>query len=427
MTVGESRKLGEQEWLLHYLHRLGGLIAVQIMHVRGPLDANLVRRALNWLQAQHPILRAHIEYGGLAFLNVPPFIYRQSSFVIEGTTEIPLTIVEAPDPEFWRTVLAKELSKPIKRGRHPRLRATLVRQSADSDLTHIVICADHATLDAQSGNMLSRQFMEFVADPEAMLATTPIHATLPPPLEAGLPSKPDSGTRGYMPALRLPNRPLPRPKMQTRIIARRLDADATTTLKSSIKTNRTTLHGAVTAAFLSAIRQRYELAEMTVLTTIDLRRLMKPVLHAETYGCYIDILRTKHALTDDFWAMARDASFRLITTLAKDQKSASILKLFDWEVYGKEMRGISSHRRRIDGLAVTTAGESGLRQHYGRFELADVTMAVSLDTFGPSLFAIASEREGGIDLSIGYTAVAMSDAEAVVLTDLALGVLETAR
>jgi hypothetical protein len=54
-------------------------------------------------------------------------------------------------------------------------------------------------------------------------------------------------------------------------------------------------------------------------------------------------------------------------------------------------------------------------------------MAVSLDMFGPSLFVIASEREGGIDLSIGYTALAMADTEVHALTDRAVGLLETVR
>lgn len=419
--MGEKRELGEQEWLLHYLHRIGGLIATQVLHINGPLDPELVRRAFKWLQAQHPILRTHIEYGGLGFRSVPPFIYRKPSFVTDGTTEIPLAIVDNADPEHWRAVVAKELRTPIKRGNHPRLRAILVRETGNAALSHLVITADHATLDAQSGNMLSRQFMEYIADPQGMAAHQPIHTSLPPPLESGLPHKPDSGTRGYQVAMRLPNRPLAEPKMETRIIARHLDADATAKLKAAIKANRTTLHGAVTAAFLLGVRERYnELAEMTVLTTIDLRRLMKPALHAETYGCYIDILRTRHALGDDFWAMARDASFRLITTLAKDQNAASILKLFGWDTYKAEFKLISSHRRRIDGLAITTAGEFGLRRHYGAYELADVTMAVSLDTFGPSLFVIASEREGGIDLSIGYSAFAISDEEASALAEASL-------
>ena len=103
------------------------------------------------------------------------------------------------------------------------------------------------------------------------------------------------------------------------------------------------------------------------------------------------------------------------------------MKLPEWEVYSKESMPTISHNRRIDGLAVTTAGESGLKRYYGAYELDDVTMAVSLDIFGPSLFVIASEREGGIDLSIGYTAYAMAESEVQWLTRSAIGRLESAR
>lgn len=421
----ETRKLGEQERLLNYLHAYGGLIAMSVLHVRGRLDPALLRRGLAWLQTQHPILRAHVTYGGLVFRSLPPFVYRQPSFVMAGTTEIPLAVVDDPDPEAWRRVLARELRTPIKRGTHPRLRVTLVRQAPTAELAHIVVCADHATLDAQSGNLLSRQLMEFLADPEAMAGKAPVHASLPPPLEAGLPKKPGGG-RPYQPAMRLPRRPIPEPKKETRIISRRIAPAAAEALRAAIKANRTTLHGAVTAAFLLAIRARYGLDEMTVLTTVDLRRLMKPALPPETYGCYIDIVRTRHAIGEAFWATARDASFRLITTLAREQESASILKLFDWNVYRQEIAGIATHNRRIDGLAVTTAGESGLRARYGGYVLEDVSMAVSLDMFGPSLFVIASERDGGIDLSIGYTAYATAESEALALTALALGQLDPA-
>ena len=425
--MGETRPLGEQERLLNYLHAFGGLIAMQVLHVRGRLDPSLVARALRWLQVQHPILRAHIRYDGVVFRRLPPFAYRQPWFDTEGTTEIPLEIVTDPNPEAWRKVLAKDLRTPIKRGRHPRLRLTLVRQSADADLTHIVICADHATLDAQSGNMIARQLLEFLADPAVASQKEPVHSALPPPLEAGFPKKPDSGTRAYEPALRLPRQKVPHPASETRVVARHLGANATADLKAAIKANRTTLHGAVTAAFLLAMRERYDLEAMTVLTTVDLRRLCKPALPAETYGCYIDILRTRHPIGDEFWTIARDASFRLITTLAKDQEAASIMKLPEWEVYAKEAWQTLTHHRRIDGLAVTTAGESGLRRDYGAYELDDVTMAVSLDMFGPSIFVIASERLGGIDLSIGYTAYALAESETVALADRAVALLQVAR
>ena len=425
--MGESRPLGEQERLLNYLHAFGGLIAIQVLHVRGRIDPPLVREALAWLQSQHPILRAHVRYGNLVFRRLPPFAYRQPWFDTEGTPDIPLSTVTDPDPEAWRGIMAKDLRTPIKRGKTPRVRVTLVRQSADAEVTHIVICADHATIDAQSGNMLGRQLLDYLADPEAAKAKPPIHETLPPPLEAGLPKKPDSGARRYEPALRLPPQKVAGGKQETRVISHHLGPNATAELKAAIKANRTTLHGAVTAAFLIAMRERFGVEALTCLTTIDLRRLMKPALPQATYGCYIDILRTRHDIGADFWATARDASFRLITALAKDQETASIMKLPDWGVYNKEFWPTITHNRRIDGLAVTTAGESGLQRDYGRFVLEDVTMAVSLDMFGPSMFVIASERMGGIDFSAGYTAYAMSDADAKWLAGRAMALLQSVR
>jgi len=425
--LGETRPLGEQERLLNYLHAYGGLIAMQVLHVRGRLEPALIKQALVWLQVQPPILRAHIRYGKVVWRRLPPFAYRQPWFDTEGTTEIPLKVIDDPDPEAWRKVLAKDIRTPIRKGRHPRLRVAIVRQSPDAELNHIVICADHATLDAQSGNMLARQLLEFFADPAAAQLKVPVHATLPPPIEAGLPKKSGDGKSPYQPAIRLPKQKVPQPKEETRVLARRLDPTATTGFKDAIKANRTTLHGAVTAAFLLAMRERYRLDAMTVLTTIDLRRLSKPALPAETYGCYIDIVRTKHAITDEFWATAREASFKLITTLAKDQESATVMKLPEWEVYRVETGPIIQNHRRIDGLAVTTAGESGLKADYGAYRLEDVTMAVSLDMFGPSLFVIANERLGGLDLSVGYTAFAMGEDEVRWLTDNAVARLESAR
>lgn len=421
--MAETRELGEQERLLNYLHNQRGLITTSVLHVRGKLPPDLLRAALDWLQSQHPVLRAHITYGRTVFRSLPPFVYRQPSFVMEGTSPIPLIVIDDAEPEAWRAVLSRELRTPIKPSRNPRLRVTLVRQSDDADLSHIVVCADHATLDAQSGNMLTRQLLEYLADPEAALRSSPLRTSLPPPLEEGLPIKPDSGTRAYEPAIRLPVQPVKGAKPETRVFSHHLETGAAEALKAAIKANRTTLHGAVTAAFLLAIRERYGLDAMTVLTTVDLRRLMKPPLHAGTYGCYIDILRTRNPIGDDFWKTAREVSFRLITTLARDQESASILKLFDWGVYRQEFNGMVRSKGRIDGLAVTTAPESGLKRRYGDFELEDMTTAVSLDLFGPSLFVIANERNGGLDLSIGYATQSTPEADVRALADRAVELL----
>ena len=80
------------------------------------------------------------------------------------------------------------------------------------------------------------------------------------------------------------------------------------------------------------------------------------------------------------------------------------------------------------GIPVTSAHRAeftpAIRAEYGAYTLEDINRAVSLEMFGPSLFVIADERLGGLELSVGYAAIAMSDEQARWLTDNAVARLE---
>ncbi len=414
-SVKTTRQLGEQERLLNYLHAFGGLIVMQVLHIRGRLDVDVLKRGLKRVQRRHAMARAHVRYGGLVFRKYPPFVYRQPWFELAGTHEIPVRVV-ARD---WQEVLAEELCRPLARGRTPRLRLTLIRDQANG-LTHILIAADHSSVDAQSCNLLARELLEYLADPNSKEAQPRTEEGLPPPLEAGLPEKSHSAKGTYQPAIRLPAKKRERGRAITRVVKRTISPEQLGHLKQAALANRTSLHGALTAAFLLAIGDRHGLSEMTCLSSVDMRRICKPAVPTETFGCYLDILRTRHDLDKEFWALARDVSFRIVSTLSRNREAASLLKLPDWEIYAKESLPTMASGRRIDGLAFTTAGESGLGRNYGNLVLEDVTMAVSLDTFGPGILVIACERLGGLDLSICYATRATCKEEAEDLTERAI-------
>ncbi len=413
----ETRRLGEQERIFNYLHGFGSLIAVQVMHIRGRLDPEQVTEALAWLQTQHPILRAHIELHGVTFRHLPPYAYRQPYFSTEGTTEIPLRVVTDPAPDAWQDVMQHELHTPLQRGRNPRMRVVLVRPSEGSDTCQLILAQDHAIADAQSTGMASRHLMEYFADPITARMRTPLLSALPPALESNFPRKSNSGTREFVPSVRLPAKTALGQKARTHVEARHFTIEETSAIRAMAKANRATMHGVIIAAELVAIREKYGMTEMTCLSTIDLRRLCKPILPAATYGCYIDILRTKHAIREDFWSMAQEASFGLITALAKDQEMTSILKLPEWPTYRYETWPTILSAGRLDGIAVTTAGESGLARNFGAYELEEVTMAVSIDLFGPATFTIAAERQGALDLYVCYAAHALRAEDATELTN----------
>lgn len=425
-TSMETRQVGEQERLFHYLHEAGGLIAAGAAHIRGPLSPDLLRRAFAWLQRQHPVLNSHVRYKGFVVKNVPPFFYPIPWFDTRGTTEIPLRVVTDPDPEAWRAILDKEGKKPIGHGKHPRMRAILVRTHEGAQLSHLITILDHAIADAQAASMLNDQLFNYLADPEAMEKLPPVQVGLPPSLESGLPKKPDSGTKPYQRAIRFPKTEVPNPVKGAFTVERHIGANAGEALRAAIRAHRTTMHGAIGAAFLAATRDKFGLDEMTVLSTVELRRMMKPPLPITAFGCYIDILRTRHDLVADFWSMASDLSFKLISAIARDQESASIMKLATWEVYGAETIPTLTHRRRIDGIAITTAGEVNFTGDYGPFSVEGTSGTVSVEMFGPSLFVVSFEKNGAIDLSVGYSGDAISHEDAADLTDRAVAALMAA-
>ena len=425
-TTVETRQVGEQERLFHYLHEAGGLIASGAAHIRGPLTPELLRRAFDWLQRQHPVLNAHVRYQGYVVKNVPPFFYPIPWFDTRGTTEIPLRVVTDPNPEAWRPILDKEGKTPIGRGKQPRMRAVLVRTHEGAELSHLITTFDHAICDAQAGSMLNDQLFRYLADPATMEKLPLAQIGLPPSLESGLPKKPDSGTKPYQRAIRFPKTEVPNPVKGAFTVERHIGANVGETLRAAIRAHRTTMHGAIGAAFLAAVRDKFGMSEMTILSTVELRRMMKPPLPITAFGCYIDILRTRHDLVADFWAMASDLSFKLISAIARDQESASIMKLATWEVYRAETVPTLTHRRRIDGIAITTAGDVNYRGDYGPFSIESTSGTVSVEMFGPSLFVVSFEKDGAIDLSVGYSGDAISHEDAADLTDRAVATLVAA-
>jgi hypothetical protein len=302
---------------------------------------------------------------------------------------------------------------------------TIVRTHESADLHHLVMTMDHSIADAQAGSMLNDQLFRYFENPDEMEKQAPVQIGLPPALETGLPRS-SGQTKKYVPAIRFPVTEVPNPVKQSRSVNRHIGAEVTAALRDGLKAHKATMHGAVGAAFMAAARDKFGMDELTVLSTVELRRMMKPPLPITAFGCYIDILRTHHKLSDDFWAMASDLSFKLIAAIARDRQAASILKTATWEIIGKETMPTIRHKGRIDGIAITTAGSVNFRPDTGKFKVEGSGEAISLEVFGPSLFIGTFEQHGSVDLFVAYSATALSDEDANDITDRAVAALERA-
>jgi hypothetical protein len=407
-----SRELGPQEQYLHELHGYGGLIPVTCQSITGPLTPELVRRGLDWLQKRHPLLRAHIRYKGLLFRKELPFVTRRAFFDLEGTTPIPLRVL--PADTDWQAFMQKECRTPMKRGRNPRMRATLVLAGPDG-VSRLITANDHTISDAPAGMMASRQLLEFFADPDR---EAPAEQGLPPALETFMPPKSGTGTRPYRPAIRLPLKANWRVKRETHNVTVVFTPAETAAINELTRKNRATVHGTVTAALLDAIGAIYGMDEITAASTIELRRMCKPPLPADTFGCYIDILRTHHRIGGPFWDMARDASYKLISTVAREMADASILKPISWKAFREEnRRGMMKSGMRLDAMGMTSAGKVDLRREFGPFRVVDTNMLMSMQLIGPGFFAVNFESEGQLRLMLNYASHAVPDADMQRLLD----------
>src|SRR5687768_13665603 len=91
-SLEDSRELGAAETLTNRAHLMGALITGGILRITGHLTPELVRRGLDWLQDEHPILRAHLVRRGVRFSPALPYIEARTFFETRGTERIPLRL-----------------------------------------------------------------------------------------------------------------------------------------------------------------------------------------------------------------------------------------------------------------------------------------------------------------------------------------------
>lgn len=421
--VEDVRELGAAESLTNQAHLFGALLTGGVLRISGPLSPELVRRGLDWLQDEHPLLRAHLVRKGFRFMKKLPHIEPRAYFDTRGTERIPLRVVIDPRPGGGARALQQELRQPIPVGPLPRLKAVLVKPSENAPISELVICIDHTIADAQSGLGSMGQLLEFFADPEGARPPKGLHQPLPPSLDSVLAPKSDNG-RPYEPMMRLPV--VKRPKTEIGTVAERrvFSLEESDRIKAGMRANRVTMHGLVTAAVLKGIHARWGMPEMTVMSSVDLRRQCRPVVPAEVFGCYIDILRTRHRIDQPLWELSKDISFGLIATLARDHESASVLKAPTWPMLMTELVPLLKSGFRGDGLVVTTAGEINLKKRYGPLVVEDMSGMITQEVLGAGFFCMTLEREGELEFSLCYAPHTLDGADAVAVADFAAASLQ---
>ena len=131
-----ERALADMERAFYLLDRGTRFNGVQVVTLRGPVDADLLRQALLRLQARHPLLRVRLRGTD-----------RTLSFSDEDAAPLPLTVLRRDSDQDWQRVAEEELNRPFALTSDHLTRLTLLHSPERSDL---VIAHHHVIADALS-------------------------------------------------------------------------------------------------------------------------------------------------------------------------------------------------------------------------------------------------------------------------------------
>ena len=315
-----ARPLNTAEWSFRLLERFVPMNCLVLAEVAGPLDVDVLRRAMDAVQQRHPLLRTRLVDGR----------WNRCCFEDFEGVELPLRVVDCA-LDKWVIEAERELGTPFSLSRGPLGRCTLIRKNPDR--WAVMFTFHHIIGDAQGGGRVLMDIMQVAgAILEGKLIELPVRASTGGMLRR-MPSG-ARGARGFGRYLRFAladgwrnrsfggARPLavderiPTAARQTRILARRLESPVITALQARARRESTTLHGILAAAQLQGVAGEFQLPgeiRLAISSTINLRRRLDPVVDDQELGLYSSIMDTVHAAGESLsiWDVARDVRQRM--------------------------------------------------------------------------------------------------------------------
>jgi hypothetical protein len=263
--------------------------------VQGATTFGQWRNAFDLVQRRHPLLSVCIETNG----NSRPYFCRNIA------APIPLRVIQDNDATLrWKLEMEVELSVPFDPEDAPLVRAVLLHEP---DQAVIILVAHHSVADGRSIAFVIRDLLRALSGEdvdalpllpshEEILGLTRINAIQPLQQSiAPTPARPSTYIREEQ------SRP--------RIKGLHLSSALTSTLRERARREKTTVHGALSAALALAARQNnphLKDASIRICSPIDTRKLLGL---GEDCAALIDaaIVTIEPRRFNNFWDIARES------------------------------------------------------------------------------------------------------------------------
>jgi hypothetical protein len=407
------RALSQVERAFWLLDRSTSFNGVNTSFLRGPIGVEELRRALEWVQARHELLRVAIVDDAFVPLDAPP----------------PLRVVPRAGDDTWQACEREEINGRYETG-ELLWRAVWVQGDGRGEL---LISHQHVICDAQSAVLMAREIVGALGlivegkepPPPAPLQMKPAMTDL---LGAGLGEKilamnafffRNLVFHGLRPAKKLATTA---PFAERRLGIAHLDLDEpqTSALALRAKAEETSVQGALCAAMLLAAADELALARPQWLGCFSAVSLHERLGIREDMGLYISQLTTYHKVARGtaLWPLAREVKRDLGRALKLREQLVTIPMIGMFIPRGADPA--PRFAKKFDLASPATLGLSNI----GRVELPRAVGSVSLERFhlavGPSvvapLAACAATVHGQLHLSLVYVEPLYARARAEALT-----------
>ncbi len=178
-----------------------------------------------------------------------------------------------------------------------------------------------------------------------------------------------------------------------------LSSAETTKLVARCREEKTSVHGALCAAFLLAIAAEIKSPNEIILrchTPVNIRNYLT-INVGENLGEYITRPVTAHRLSqkNDFWDLAREVKYKLNQVVADGKLFGDVLKARALLSSNSNKDGETSDARDIGGMdiAITNLGNLNIKQQFGKLQLQELYLMATGPKSLPLLIGVATLQE----------------------------------
>lgn len=436
----DGRPLSAMErafWLLDHGAPFNGF---QVVSLRGPLSAGLVRIALARLQARHPLMRVRMAGDDHA-----------PRFTECGAGPIPLSTVRRISDTQWLQLGEQEMNRRYGYTEDHLGRCTLI---LGQDRAELLFATHHIIGDGLSIVYAVRDLLRDLAalaqgqplPPVESLPLTPPLTALLPAAARGLPRYVAMNAflgkhvllRPFRRARRLPiEETAPPESRRMRIAHGELRGEDLAALCEQARREGAGVHGALCAALLIATMEEAFAEELRAgrpttlgcFSAINLRgKLVPPV--GEAVGNFMSQATTFHRLAPmpELWELARSVKGRLAQALRWGEHYVTLPMMGMLVPWGRDPA--RRFIQRFDGaspaaLGVTNVGQVPIPRECGPFSIENFQIAVGVSVVGQLLGAVSTWNDR-LNLNLVFVEPLVSRARAERIVERALDRLRIA-